>query len=352
MLCISIQLILIALFYFYKRQLRLVILGTLCFFVGVTFINNLYWNFIKESLPLSILFGAGKDLFFAPLIYLYVSTAQISKEKIRSHVLTHLAIPFVIHIVYITIKFGFRSFYAENYYWTALSLGYSVLFIKLFYLVLVVVAFKKIITKPFLPKVKRKYLYFMYILLGYFWFSSFYGMLPYLTKSLFFAENFLVMNRYVFMPLAMLVNTYLLLFSITEFFKFKSYFAPSRLYQKEAVNILDIEEIGVKLKEDLVNKKLYTQPNLTVANLADELQIDTVNLRHYFKEQQTSFRKYLNTVRVSEFKSLLLNKEFKNYNLTGLSTLVGFQSEATFFRVFKEIEGVTPSEFLQKNKTD
>lgn len=151
------------------------------------------------------------------------------------------------------------------------------------------------------------------------------------------------------MPIGLLINTYLLLFSITEFFKFKSFFAPSGLYQKTMVDPAGMDEITLKLREGLIEKKLYAEPDLTISDLANELQMDKARLRHYFKEQETSFKKYLNTIRVSEFKILLLNKEFKNYNLTGLSTMVGFRSEATFFRVFKKIEGVTPSEFQQKN---
>lgn len=351
MLCINIQLLIISLFYFYKRQLRLVILGTLCFFIGAIFINNLYWNIVKESFFLSLLLGAGKNLFFGPLIYLYVSTTQIPKNKLKKHVLIHLTFPFLAHLVYLTIKFGYSTFYAANYYWVVISLGYVLFAISLFYLVLGIIGFKRNTIKPLSPKVKRRYGYFMYVLLSYYCAINLYNILPYITNSPFFATNFLTLNRYVFMPIGLLINTYLLLFSITEFFKFKSFFVTSGLYQKTEIDPAGMNELAIKLKENLIEGKLYANPNLTISDLANELKVDKARLRHYFKERKTSFRKYLNSVRVSEFKILLLNKEFQNYNLTGLSTMVGFQSEATFFRVFKEMEGVTPSEFQQKNST-
>ncbi|UII79598.1 helix-turn-helix transcriptional regulator [Flagellimonas sp. CMM7] len=332
--------------------MRLVILGTLCFFVGAIFINNLYWNIVKESFFLSLLLGAGKNLFFGPLIYLYVSTTQVPKNKLKKHILAHLTFPFLAHLVYLTIKFGYSTFYAANYYWVVISLGYVLFAISLFYLVLGIVGFKRNTVKPLSPKVKRRYGYFMYVLLSYYCAINLYNILPYITNSPFFAANFLTLNRYVFMPIGLLINTYLLLFSITEFFKFKSFFVTSGLYQKTDIDPAGMNELAIKLKENLIEGKLYTDPNLTISDLANELQVDKARLRHYFKEQETSFRKYLNSVRVSEFKILLLNKEFHNYNLTGLSTMVGFQSEATFFRVFKEMEGVTPSEFQQKNSID
>ncbi|PWL38920.1 hypothetical protein DKG77_11855 [Flagellimonas aquimarina] len=351
MLCINIQLLLISVFYFYKRQLRLVILGALCFFIGAIFINNLYWNIVKESFFLSLLLGAGKNLFFGPLIYLYVSTAQTPKKRLKKHVLAHLTFPFIIHIAYLTIKFGYSSFYTQNYYWTVISLGYVLVAISLFYLVFGIIEFKKNKVKPLSPRVKRRYGYFMHVLLSYYFAINLYNILPYLTNSPFFAANFFTLNRYVFMPIGLLINTYLLLFSITEFFKFKSLFVPSRLYQKTDIDPAGMNELTIKLREHLIEGKLYTDPNLTISNLAKELRVDKSRLSHYFKEQETSFRKYLNSIRVSEFKTLLLSKEFENYNLTGLSTMVGFQSETTFFRVFKEIEGITPSEFQQKNST-
>ncbi|TXN35731.1 helix-turn-helix transcriptional regulator [Flagellimonas hymeniacidonis] len=351
MLCISIQLLLIALFYFYKKQLRLIVLGVLCFLVGTMFINNLYWNVVKESLFLSILLGAGKNIFFGPLIYLYVSTAVIPLGKIKKHVLIHLTFPFIVHLIYLVLKFGFSSFYAQYYYWVVTSLGYIILPLNLFYLILGILMLKRNARKFLAPRVQKRYWYFVSIMLGYYTYSSLYNMLPYLTGSPFFGRNFLMLNRYVFMPLGLLINSYLLIFSITEFFKFKSLFAPSLLYKQEALNHEESSLIVQKLQQGFVEQRLYTKPNLSIDDLAKALDLGKGSLRHYFKQNNTSFKRYLNRTRVEKFKELLTNAEYQNYSLAGLSTLVGFQSNATFFRVFKELEGITPSEFQRSLNT-
>jgi len=92
--------------------------------------------------------------------------------------------------------------------------------------------------------------------------------------------------------------------------------------------------------------KPYLNSELTVAMLADELCVNSeyisLILNRYLK---TNFFDFINNFRVEEFKRRL--KEPKNHNLTllGIAYDSGFNSKATFNRVFKNTTGLTPSEY-------
>ncbi|SHG31256.1 helix-turn-helix domain-containing protein [Flagellimonas flava] len=349
-LCISIQLMCLALFYFYKNKFRLVVLGVFCFIVGGVFINNIFWNTVKENLLLSLLFGAGKNLLFPPLVYSYIISAQLPKEKWVKHLALHLSFPLMFHVSYMTLKFGFKSFFMANYYVMGIIL-YNVLFlISLFYLVLAFYHFSRKHEIQLSLRIKKRYQVFTFMVLGYYFIVNLYAVLPIWIQSEFFATNFLWINRYVFMPLGVLANTFILAFSITEFFKFKSLFVPRLLHLNPDEMIIDHSDFEKKLNDTLDNQQLYANPTLSISDLAERTNLDVSQLRQFFKSQHTSFKKYLNAKRVEKFKSLLLDENYQNYSLQGLSTLVGFQSNATFFRVFKALEGITPNEFQKRFK--
>lgn len=352
LLCINIQLVLLAIFYVFKQKLRLFILGVFCFLVAALYINNLFWGFVKESVLLSILVGGGKNIFFGPLVYLYVSTALLPKEQLWQHITKHLTLPVIIHSVYLIIKFGFSSFYSQNAYWVVTILDYLLFGILLFYLTLGIIVLRGRSSTLLSVKVKRKYFYFLSILLGYYSFVKLYTIISSTVNTGFFADNFLTFNRYFFSPLAFIAKTYILLFALTEHFKFKSFFAPKKIRRDHYINETDDESINDKLQEELIGKKLYASPTLTIAELARKLGVGKESLQHYFKNNGTTFKGYLNSIRIEAFKNLLDSEGYQSYTLSGLSTLVGFRSDATFFRVFKKVEGITPAQYHQQIKKD
>ncbi len=46
---------------------------------------------------------------------------------------------------------------------------------------------------------------------------------------------------------------------------------------------------------------------------------------------------------------MLIDENYNNLTLTAIGKMAGFKSSATFYRVFKQKTGVTPS-FFMKNK--
>lgn len=68
--------------------------------------------------------------------------------------------------------------------------------------------------------------------------------------------------------------------------------------------------------------------------------------REFKKETGMRFVEYLNRLRVTKAKSLLLAHDL---SMKEIVERTGFRNYNYFFKVFKEFEGMTPSEFAAKN---
>lgn len=75
--------------------------------------------------------------------------------------------------------------------------------------------------------------------------------------------------------------------------------------------------------------------------------------RHHISESindelNISFLELLNKYRLDEVKRRICRKENQKYTLLGIAFDSGFNSKATFNRIFKKYTGVTPSGFKVK----
>ena len=102
----------------------------------------------------------------------------------------------------------------------------------------------------------------------------------------------------------------------------------------------------VGLEKLLIEQKRFLDTSLTLDKIAEELNLSKSHLSRIINnELGVSLPDYLNTLRVAEAKSHLLNPEFANYTLVAIGLEAGFNSKTTFNSAFKKITGFTPSEY-------
>jgi len=95
-------------------------------------------------------------------------------------------------------------------------------------------------------------------------------------------------------------------------------------------------------------QKYYVDPALTVTKLAKHLGWPVNDLSFLINEAfHTNFNDWINHYRIEVFKELLAKPESRKYSMVGLSQEVGFSSKASFYRAFKKVTGVTPSDHLK-----
>lgn len=104
-----------------------------------------------------------------------------------------------------------------------------------------------------------------------------------------------------------------------------------------------------KLTALMTEKEFFKNADLTLPVLAQELNMTRRNLSSLINQQTgTNFNYFINEYRVAEAKKILLDDQFNHLNMLGIAYEVGFNSKATFFSVFKKMEGIPPGTFKKQ----
>ena len=122
-------------------------------------------------------------------------------------------------------------------------------------------------------------------------------------------------------------------------------YASSRLGDAESQKCFD------RIQRYMQGKKLYLDPDLTLPKLAQELDIPAHHLSQVINEMHgRNFFDFINQFRVEEVKRKIQDDNFNNYSLFGIALESGFNSKSAFNRVFKNLTGITPSQFRNSIK--
>jgi AraC-like DNA-binding protein len=102
----------------------------------------------------------------------------------------------------------------------------------------------------------------------------------------------------------------------------------------------------VRLSE-IMAEGFYTQNALTISKLAKEIEIPEHKLRLIINKELgfDNFSQYLNSYRIPAIAMRLKNPEDKDLPILTLALEAGYNSIAPFNRAFKDLKGVTPSEY-------
>jgi len=85
---------------------------------------------------------------------------------------------------------------------------------------------------------------------------------------------------------------------------------------------------------------------ITLEKAAQNVFLTPSYLSRLFSEEGSSFSDCLIQIRVEEAKKLLQKRRFKVYEI---AEMVGYNDVKYFMRVFRKLEGCTPSEYREKN---
>lgn len=96
---------------------------------------------------------------------------------------------------------------------------------------------------------------------------------------------------------------------------------------------------------------MYRDMNLSLGKLAKKIDAPKHHLTQLLNiRMSTSFNKYINGLRIEYACELL--KEERKLSMEELAYECGFNSKVSFYRNFKNVTGVTPSEYRKTLKAD
>ncbi|MDR1645233.1 MAG: helix-turn-helix domain-containing protein [Tannerellaceae bacterium] len=107
------------------------------------------------------------------------------------------------------------------------------------------------------------------------------------------------------------------------------------------------EKIYALIAAYMESRQPYLRPDFTLATMANDLNINTRYLSEVINiKKEMNFNNYVNLYRVNNVKELIRNNP--QYTLQHIYLSSGFNSQSSFNKAFKLIEGITPSEYANK----
>lgn len=122
----------------------------------------------------------------------------------------------------------------------------------------------------------------------------------------------------------------------------------SRKYRTSSLRDDDARRTAADLEEIMTSEHLYEDPELKLADVSARLGIPSHHLSQVLNQQlAVNFYTFVNRYRVEAVKKLLRGADGDRFSLPAIALEVGFNSKASFNRVFKQEEGVTPTQYAR-----
>ncbi len=122
-------------------------------------------------------------------------------------------------------------------------------------------------------------------------------------------------------------------------------------YRSSSLRSIDEIKLYDQLKQLLETDKLYLNPELSLKMVADLLNTNTKYLSQVVNHQAgINFQQFVNLYRVKEAKHKIVKESLSNLTLYGIALQCGFKNKSTFYKVFKEVTGYTPKDFVRINR--
>jgi AraC-like DNA-binding protein len=119
------------------------------------------------------------------------------------------------------------------------------------------------------------------------------------------------------------------------------------LEEEETISSKWDEDIKSLITKAMGEARLYLEPELTLSSMANRLGVPGAVLSGTINAAfGKNFNEFVNTYRVEHFKQEVSKPENQKITLLGLAYNSGFNSKATFNRVFKKYEGMSPREYM------
>jgi AraC-like DNA-binding protein len=115
----------------------------------------------------------------------------------------------------------------------------------------------------------------------------------------------------------------------------------------------EITAIADRIHKFIQTEKPYLNSRLTLERFAGLMelsprQVSTAINRGF----EQNFHEYINSFRVEEAKRLLRDDACQSYSILEIAQQSGFNSKATFNRIFKTVTGATPTAYRQEFSPD
>jgi len=121
---------------------------------------------------------------------------------------------------------------------------------------------------------------------------------------------------------------------------------------KTPEDLQKLKQLAISIQNQMEQQQLYLEPSLSIYTLAKQLNIPQKQLFEVLNQVIGSrFHDFVNQYRVEEFIRKTQDPTYAHYTVLGMALASGFNSKATFNRIFKSMKGCTPTTYIEQIKT-
>lgn len=111
----------------------------------------------------------------------------------------------------------------------------------------------------------------------------------------------------------------------------------------------DYDELYTRILTYFEDNNPWKNSELNINDLALALNSNSTYISRTINQKaKLNFKTFVNIYRINYVKAQLEEGNYDRYTLTSIYTEAGFKHQSTFNKVFKEIENITPTEFINK----
>ncbi len=328
------------------------ILGVFLLILGVQFftifIEEAGWlDFKNYYLPVKFLYG--------PVIYWYTKSIIIKEFKFQSKDAIHL-LPFLLSFLLILDILTLNEAHIiltvqiSIFYYLIASMRYTRIHNR------VLMDTRSNIDKISLVWLNQLLIFFMIIMTFDLLYHSFGFTIEFENTSIFYVLQLLVILSLVSTVVLKGLHYPELFSGITEEEISISMKSASQKYSSSNLSENDLTLYKEKIVDALKDKTLYLNPELSLGDLADEVDLSSRNLSYVINSQfQMNFADLINTYRIEAAVKIFEESQDPKQTILEVIYEVGFNSKSSFYNSFKKVIGKTPKEFkndLKQNIQD
>ncbi|OJJ19271.1 hypothetical protein BKI52_20885 [marine bacterium AO1-C] len=130
----------------------------------------------------------------------------------------------------------------------------------------------------------------------------------------------------------------------------KLFIADKGKYYSSSLSQTNAQQYAQELQQMMSNEKPYLNPDLTLAKLAQSLNITTHTLSQVINEQfHQTYAEFVAHYRIEAAKQALVAPDNPPKKIASIAFEVGFNTLSAFNTLFKKQTGMTPSSFRKEN---
>ena len=330
--------------------------------IGAISLNNLYYwfidiNFIK-NIEIYRLFYIPWALLIVPMYYYFVNS-YLQNKKLKVKITDYFLLPFYLFLILHIILSNYRYFFylnnETNLYFIEKLYFVEEYFSAVFTVSVIYIIYNKIkiyeknnVTydnkKVTIETKWLKNILLFGIIICFIW------VLIILYNNVNSLDLFSNNNRYFLWISNSVLIYYLGYLGIYYNGIFKQRVKiRNNIYKRKVINYQKKNTI-INIKENIYKEKTFLNPNLSLNSLAKKYDLNESYLSQIFnRDNQISFPTFINSLRVEESKRLLINEEYKSYDIISIGLEAGFNSKSAFYNAFKKETGLTPTQYRKQN---